>query len=209
MSRHDTGAGEGFFELYHNSPYNRQFPWAYSITPPLATIGQRCNVCTNGYLFPGWYPDAPLTVSVNTGRKYPDVLGCGAYPLLIVSQAVLDDWSAVGLRGYEAFPLSVRAEPGAPRLAAPIYYHLKITGRCELDTDAMGIKVLFSCPRCLYREIEPITDHALIMKRDTWDGSDLFSSDLFPMVTFCTESVQKLATQNSRTNFRFESLPVF
>jgi hypothetical protein len=206
MDRHPTATEEGFFQFHSNVAYRSRFVWAYSLTPRLDTIWQRCDVCNIGHVFPDWYPEIPLAATVDKKRKYPDILGCGAWPLRIVSQAVLDDWTAVGVKGYETFPLEVRGEAGSPRLDAPAYYHLKITGRCELDTDAMGIKILFRCPKCRYKNVEPIWPVDPIIKRDTWDGSDLFSSDLFPMQTFCTEAVRALTNKNRRTNFRFESL---
>jgi hypothetical protein len=194
----------GFYDLAHNSNYTRGWTWAASLLPRLSSVGRRCNACGRGPFFAGGYPSLPLGIGVEGGTKYPDVLGCGSYPLLIVSQAMVDDWRGGGVTGYELFPVTVVAAKG-PRIreqGPPPYYHVRVTGRCRLDLKAMGMRVTSTCRACGSREYVPVVARGCVIDERTWDGSDLFVSDLSPAITFCTQKVYDLASLNRRTNVR-------
>ncbi len=167
----------------------------------------RCDVCGRGNLFPDYYPEYPLSVEVEGGTQYPDILGCGAYPLFIVSENVIKDWEVRAIRGYEKFALSVVKATGKKikDIVPPSYYHIKVTGRCNLDLEAMGLEIIQHCPKCLYTRADPMVHDRYIIDAKSWDGTSLFISELFPSKICCTQDVLDLASVNKRTNFRFTS----
>jgi len=195
-----------FYHVAHDSAYQHPYTWAYRYEPSLSERGTRCDVCGLGDVFvTGAYPRFPLSAAVEGGWRYPDVLGSGEYPLLIVSEAMVEDWVQDGITGYNAYPLTiVRASCAAiRRQTPPQYFHIEVTGRCQLDTEAMGLSVVYNCPKCGYVEKEPAFNTPFIIRRDSWDGTDLFVSDLSKGVTFCTDRVRALAEKRKWTNVRF------
>jgi hypothetical protein len=198
-----------FYHVRASWDRRRRFMYASAIVPQLSHQGVPCDLCGRGRLYPDWYPEHPLRVRIEGGRRVPDLLGCGAYPLLIVSEAVIHDWQDNQITGFEAFPLEVERHIGNPcmpplKVEGASYFHIKVTGRCTVDREAKGIRVNFFCPRCKFSEIEDASfDQPFILDPTRRDGSDLFIDELFPCVTFCTERVLTLASANRRTNFRF------
>lgn len=206
MNNHSIDSEINFLQLMYNVPFKNRHTWAFSLIPRISEISALCDVCGHGGLFPDWYPERPFSVIIGKGKIFPDILGCGAYPLTILSERVLATWSSLGLGSYTAFPLDVIVEPSSGRPTPPPYYHIKITGRCELDLQAMGVTITYTCPKCHYNEIEPVFGYPKIIKRETWDGSDVFASDIFPMAPLCTSRVVELAKKHKWTNFRFEPM---
>src|SRR6185436_3090339 len=88
-SRRGEAARMEFFSVWHNTFATRGFPWAERILsgmeqrPPCA----RCGV--DGRRPVG---DLEVTLEKRKGTAWPDVLGCGAHPLFIVSGRVLEAW---------------------------------------------------------------------------------------------------------------------
>jgi len=197
-----------FYHVGHDAFSQDMWPWAVTLHPRLSEISASCDVCNIGRLYPEKYPERSFTVDVEGGSAYPDVLACGAYPLLIVSEAVIEDWESQQVTGYEKFPVNIgRVEEVKNKLAnPPQYYHIKVNGRCLLNLNAMGVEVAFHCPKCGYTEIRnrPLMGCKFVIVSATWDGSDLFVNPYFPAVVFCSRRVFELAGQNRRTNFRFE-----
>ncbi len=195
-----------FYKLTNNSIYSRGWTWAWSLIPRLDTISSVCDVCHIGRLYPGRYPERSLGVAVEGGTKYPDVLGCGSYPLLIVSAQVIADWKKNDVSGYREFLLTVTKSQGKKIevVTPPQYFHIEVSGRCLLDLEAMGVDITYQCPKCGYTRKNPTNGFPFIVRQETWDGSDLFISELFPQSVFCTQKVFDLAASNRRTNFCFK-----
>src|SRR5579871_2661700 len=130
-----------FYYVTDNSFRNRRWTWAWKTIPSLQEISEPCNVCGKGRLYPGRYPARPLQLEVERGSGYPSMLGCAA-SLLVVSAAVLHDWQSNGVTGYQKFPATVVKATGTKiaKLVPPQYFHIQVTGRCELDLEAMGIR---------------------------------------------------------------------
>ena len=191
------------------------WPWAGKLYPHPCKTGTLCPLCGKGILYPGRYPAYPITAGIEGGTAYPDVLGC-SNPLFVVSQSVISDWEAANVTGYKQHPfLIVRAKSSDSDLAMlPRYYHIEVTGRCQIDLEAMGIEVTFYCPTCGYRkeerivqnevEDDPFDIYPFVIREETWDGSDLFVSELFERNVFCSQKVFDLAGLNERTNFEFK-----
>ena len=205
-----------FYSISDNSVYSPQWARAWKIIPSLTTLGVLCDVCGKGRLYPDRYLERPLTTEIEGRAKYPDVLGCAA-PLFVVSEHILGDWMQNDISGFKPFPLHVikPANLESENALPPNYFHLKIMGRCQLDLEAMGIQITYVCPKCGYRnedlttlpssneDFDPFNNFGFVIKEDTWDGSDLFVSELFDGVKFCSERVFHLAGLYKHTNFRF------
>jgi hypothetical protein len=209
-----------FYSLGDNSIFSRKWVWAWSVKPMPDEIGVLCDVCQRGRLYPGRYPQRPLEAYVGpldgqpeSDFKYPDILGCAA-PYLIVSDTVISDWETHNITGYRKFLIEITQATDAQikRAVPPKYYHIEVTGRCQLDLDASGIRIVYLCPKCGYREEELLEDNPVenpfgsfpfAFHKETWDGSDLFVSDLFDRTYFCSQKIFDLASQNKHTNFRF------
>jgi hypothetical protein len=76
-----------FYTVSHNSFKNRSFPWINHIQTGLCDKGicQTCGV--HSYQPEG---DIQVTLEPRKGSKWPDILGCGAYPLFIISLRTLE-----------------------------------------------------------------------------------------------------------------------
>ena len=185
--------------------------YVFKSQPP--ELRKPCSMCKDPFSI---YPRHSIGLAVEDGVKYPDILGCGEYPsLLIVSKNVIDDWENAGITGYEKYEANIVEAKGKRirDLEPPQYYHINITGRTEYDMDAMGFKYEIQCEYCGRRKI--ITrnfsntnevPNPTIIRANSWDGSDIFAMDLTPMRPFCTEKLLYLAGRNERTNFRFVPL---
>lgn len=202
-----------FYRVGNNSFYNRGFPWIAKIVRGMPYKGQ-CPEC-EGTLGD---PKGALRVLLerNKGSRWPDVLGCGAYPLLIVSERVLEAWRndrvgefPIGGRISFSAPLPKRLEQTKP----PSYFWLdgeKMRG-ANLDFDASGFVGVQFCSRCGRRwdDIEATYDRqhsapwSYVFVDGSWTGSNLFTTDLSPTAFFCTETVLECARKHQFTNFRF------
>jgi hypothetical protein len=194
-----------FFSFSHNSFVEENWVWGAEIVPALDTISSPCFVCGNGLLYPSRYPERPLSVVIESGSRYPDILGCGAYPLLIISESVADAWKENGLRGFNLFPLTI-ANPIKKTPNPPKYFHVHVTGRCNINFKKIGVEVIESCPKCGYIWVEPFDFEFHITEEDKNDDSDFFVNEYFPQVVFCTERVRELAIEMLWTNVAFEPI---
>lgn len=176
--------------------------------PALDTISTACPVCGNGRLYPGRYPERPLEINVEGGVKYPDILGCGSYPFLIVSDAVVTDWITHSVSGFTSYPLRVAAAkgPNIRDVPKPQYHHIQVTGRCEVDLRRMRVKLTYRCPVCDYRDFKAPMHFPYTLRDSAPLSTDLAVSDEFPTVYFCSQRVFDLAGLFERTNFRFVPL---
>jgi len=196
-----------FYEFGDNSFCTRGYTWAYSLKPCPTELKLRCDKCTAGLPL---YPKYEIGLVVEGGVKYPDILGCGSYPFLIVSQYVIDDWEKFGITGYEKYKANIVEAKGKRirDLEPPQYYHIYITGRAQYDMDAMGFRCEVVCNYCGHTRFVDSNNQMnipspTIIKEGSWDGSDIFAMDITPGRSFCTEKILFLAGINERTNFRF------
>jgi hypothetical protein len=160
--------------------------------------------------------DLEVTLEKRKGSKWPDALGCGAASLFIVSARVLEAWrdDAVGafpIGGGISFTgaLPKRLRDGRP----PEYFWLdgqKMLG-AKMDFDAAGFVDVRFCFACGNRIDDISATHEkqrsglwpYAFVPDTWNGADLFTTDLSPAAFFCTNAVMECARRHRHTNFRF------
>ncbi len=192
-----------FYRFGHNSSYTRRFTWATSIDPR-SSITRR--VCPE-YNVVEEYPSGAFNVIVEGGSKYPDILKCGSYPFLIVSEKVVSIWYNADIKNFIIYPVGI-SQVNSKKLEdiqPPKYFRIEIEGQCKIDLEASRLKVIRHAPKCHYLVTKPSTPAGFIMKANSWDGSDLFrDSNLYPRVNFCTQRVLNLASKYKLTNFRFE-----
>lgn len=196
-----------FYTFTDNSAHTRGYAWAARIVPRSPMVHRVCTTC--GAI--EHYPSGAFDVIIESGSTYPDVLGCGAYPFLIVAERVVAAWRAAGVTSFHTFPVGVAAVT-ARRLrnvAPPGYVRIELDGSCQIDLLASGIAVARICPEC-HRVLErPVLSHQrrFIMKPGSWDGSPLFRDALlYPHVSFCTRLILEIARDHQLTNFRFEPM---
>lgn len=193
------------FEVGHNSAHTRGFTWAASILPKSEPIHVECPE----YGVVVDHPSGAFDVVVEGGSKYPDVLGCGAYPFLIVSDAVIRAWLGAEVSCFHTYPVGVAAVK-APRLRnvpPPQYHRVEIDGRCRIDLEASGLTVVRYDPKCHYLVTKPLVPAGFRMVPGSWDSCALFrDEELYPRVNFCTQLIIDIARQHQFTNFRFEPM---
>jgi hypothetical protein len=193
------------YTFSNNSAYNRQFIWAAKIYPRSEVFERTCSKCGSREQ----YPIGAFDVMVEGGTQYPDILGCGAYPFLIVSDKVIDHWHQAGITSFQFYPVGI-AEIRSRKLRdmqPPAYFRIEIDGRCRIDLEASGLRINQYCPECHHLSTEPLVAAGFIVVSDSWDGSAIFRDvDLYPRINFCTGLVLDLAHKNKHTNFRFEPM---
>lgn len=197
-----------FFSFRNNSSYNRSFTYAVSLVPKSEVVTQVCSKCGSV----AEYPSGSFDVVLEGGTKFPDVLQCGAYPFLIVSEAVITAWQEAKIECFHNYPVGI-ASVQSKRMkdVPPKYFRTEIDGRCRIDLKASGIQVIRICPECnTITENPKFSDsHGFIMERGSWDGCDIFRDEIYyPRLNFCTERVLSLMGERRLTNFRFEPMEI-
>lgn len=198
-----------FYEFSHNTTYEGVFPWAVSIIPRSEVIFRECRECNAIET----YPSGAFDVTLEGGSKYPDILGCGAYPFLIVAQSVINVWRGNNINCFQGYPVNITdiRSTFLQGIVEPQYFRVEIEGRCQIDLTASRVEVIKFCPECHYLETRPTVVSGRQMVIDSWDGSNLFrDQDLYPRVNLCTQKIFDIAREHRFTNFRFEQVgPTF
>jgi len=191
------------YRFSDNSIYNPQFVWAAEIYPRSEIFNRTCSRCNSRES----YPIGAFDVILEDGTQYPDVLGCGAFPFLIVSNRVVDHWNHANITAFHVYPVGIaeiRTE-GLRIADPPDYFRIEIDGRCHIDLQASGLSVKQHCQKCHHLSTEPLVASGFAMTPNSWDGSSVFRDhDLYPHVNFCTKLLVELAHKHQHTNFRFE-----
>ncbi len=194
-----------FYTFGDNTFSTRGFAWAASIHSRSEVVHQVCPKCGSVK----YYPQGAFDVTLEQGSKFPDVLGCGAYPFLIISAKVTKAWQEAGICCFHTYAVKI-AEIKSARLkdlTPPQYYRVEIDGSCLIDLEASGAKVVKFCPECHHLVTQPSVLNSYRMVSGSWDGSSLFRDQVhYPRVSFCTETIVRIAFQHRLTNFRFEPM---
>ncbi|KAA3610781.1 MAG: hypothetical protein DWQ01_07670 [Planctomycetota bacterium] len=201
-----------FYSVRHNSFNNDGLPWIQSIVSGLED-GPTCTTC--GVNLDYTSGDLQVLLEIKKVELWPDVLGCGAWSVLIVSGRVLEVWESHDVIVSSAGKVQI-VPPYPANLAvdeAPAYFW--INGESLLDArlnfDASGFVGVEFCPECRTRsdDIGATYDkqHSAVwpyvIVEETWGGRDLFTTDLSPSWYFCTRKLIDLASKYKLTNFRF------
>jgi hypothetical protein len=168
-------------------------------------INRTCPECNSVEFF----PSGAFDVTVDGGSKYPDVLGCGAYPFLFLSERVISAFIEGKIAAFHTFEVGVTKVISTKLrdIQPPKYYRVEIDGACEIDLLASGLKISRLSSNCHHLVTDPMLANGFVMKSGSWDGSPLFRDPvLYPRVNFCTQSLLELAYQYQFSNFRFEPM---
>ncbi len=202
-----------FFRVSHNSFFTRGFPWITTLVEGLDEI-YYCKTEDRAIQEP--VGDLVALLERSKGIKWPDVLGCGDYPLFIVRERTVECWAKERVGTFPAHRVRF-ASPWPKRLmgtAPPAYFWIngaKLKGAL-MDFEASGFVDVSFCPECGTREdnAEKTFDrqHAeggcpLVFRENTWTGSNLFTTDLSEAAFFCTEALVECARKYKLTNFEF------
>jgi hypothetical protein len=201
-----------FYSCCDNSFDTRGFPWAQEILRGVVR-GEPCPECKSGTGVP--FGEVEVLLRRDKGSRWPDVLGCGSWPLFILSGRVLRDWESAGIRDLPASPVRI-AEPrpkGLRTVPPPDYFWLdgeRMSG-AELDFEASGFVGVYFCPHCGTRLDDIRATHRrrrsgiwpMAFVRGTWNGSHVLTTNLSPAYFFCTDLILELARKNRHTNFCF------
>ena len=199
------------FSVSHNTFESQGLPWIQSILSGFQDRGM-CSVCGAKLSYP--CGDLVVGLEQRKAKKWPDVLGCGAYPLLIVSGKVLEAWKQSCIKVLPASQVIISTPiPSTLPVGKPNYFWIGGTqySGTMMDFDASGYVGVQFCPECGNRahDIKATYDrqHGKVwpykFKGGSWTGADLFTTDLSPTAFFCTDSVIQSAGKNHLTNFRF------
>jgi hypothetical protein len=206
---------ERFYRVSDNSFETRGYPWALNILSGLSELGVCYSCAPEGV--PIRQPQGVITVRLEpgVGTRWPDALGCGAWSLFIVSGRVLKHWKKDGIGEFPAEPVEI-ADPLPKKLRGsdkPDYYWLDGASMkgARLDFDASGFVGVRYCPECGRRTDDMSATY--VRQHDgvwpmrfldgSWNGAQLFTTDLSPYVFFCTQSVVECARRHRHKNFRF------
>ena len=194
-----------FYNLLDNTSYERNWTEAVSIHSLSRLIEWSCPDCGTATS----YAAGSFDVTIEGGEAYPDFLGCGAYPLMIVSSKVIASWERHGIGPFVKFPVGVAAalETKLSPNEAPQYFRIEIGGEVMVDVPGSGGQFTRFCTRCGTFMTEPMLIKKFAYHARSWDGSALFRDHrLFPRVVFCTEAVKRLSKAEQHTNCRFEEM---
>lgn len=193
-----------FYSVNSGSAADSDQPWIEKIIHGLSRR-TACKVCGTE----GLKPSGELTVTVDKrgSTRWPDALGCGHYPLLVLSNRVLRDWSALGVEVPHA-PIRFETEVPPGR-----YYWIdgaQLRGAC-LDFAASGFVGVEFCSGCgkrthiiseTYRK-QHERRWPIVFEAGSWAGQDLFTTDLSPTSFFCTKRLLDCAREKPHTNLIF------
>lgn len=194
-----------FFRISDRTTWQKQYAWSDAIA---RHVTSPCSGCGRDIS----HSRGPVHADIEAGREWPDAMGSGFEPMLMVSQRVADDLNAVGASGYDAEPVIIREIRPKPLrvIPSPQYYCLFVKGGIDVDLESAGIRVTSYCPVCFATEprIYPPPGQFMPMA-DTWDGSDLFGMRNWPCSrVLCTFKIVELARSRMWTNFEFEPMDV-
>lgn len=203
-----------YYQLSHDSFYTRGTPWVDDIDAEWARTCPNCGKPT-----PTIRAGAAITVRLNPkkGSFWPDALGCGAAPLLIVSRKFVEALSTERL--------GVSLPLGPVRVGGPLPTQLAKEGGPEyfwidgasLDSARIdfaksgfvGFRRCDCCRQIIYdvggtydaqhRHPPPPIGFDGVLE----DDIHLFTSDLSPWLFFCDDRVVQLSSQYKLTNLRF------
>lgn len=202
-----------FFSFADESIHDSDLPCADRIIEGLV-MKSDCSQC--GAMLRELQGDLKVTMDSTRGSYWPDVLSCGGHPALILS-AKFADILQRSSQGLIAIGGAVRIAKSIPmrleRKTMPEY--LWIDGSrmfgARLDFEASGIIGNRFCSRCGTRSSDiSMPSHRKRLESggyrfvdSTWNGSDVFVTDLSLCHFFCTEAVVAQARQYHISNCRF------
>lgn len=203
----DSKENLNFYRVSHNSDYNKKlFTWASKIVEKPKVIERICPTCHK--VNEDWM--GTFSMILEGGRKFPEVLGCGAFPLFIVSETVTKVWEEENVTGFSTNPISI-ADIQSDYLKSqtpPRYFRIIVNGKCIIDFNKSGYSSTKFCKTCgKINVLNPFDLKGYLMVPGSYSDDDLFRDSFqLPAVNFCTEKILEIARDHQFTNFRFEKM---
>ena len=196
-----------FYYLNDNSNYTRGAPWINGAYADMRVVSE-CQVCKA-------LTREPMSIvrmhcEASKGTFWPDVLGSGGGIMgFFVSARIKESLDMAPLRYGTAFE-GIIEKPYPKRLrdaTAPRYYYLTGELGAQMDFAACGFRIRSTCRTCGKTRLDPsspATKYQFVP--GSWNGAEIFHTDLSPNVYFCTQRFVDLARVHGWTNLRFEPL---
>jgi Immunity protein family (Imm11) len=146
-------------------------------------------------------PGEPIDFVRAEGHKPYDVIGTSYATLLLVSSRFRGVLRSHGFTGWTTFPVRIFLDDGDELDG---YSGIAITGRCGPIDDNQSEKVTLPLP--LPHGRARLGLRGLCFPPDTWDGSDLFTSEAGGAWIFVVERVKDALERAQLRNFEFERL---
>ena len=200
------------YSVSHNSLAQEGFPCINRVTAGLIKVEQ-CPICGIRPRMPNG-EDIEATLDPSLGSKWPDVLCWGSYPFFIVSSRVIVAWQEEGIGEFPYHRVTILGS--LPKLLVdkdqPAYYWIdgaKMQGAL-LDYSASGFVGFRFCSKCGYPQYDVSATYDRQHSRKypytfipgSWNGANLFTTDLSPTLFFCTEALLQCARAHQLINFR-------
>src|SRR5262245_50566896 len=132
-----------FYKFSSNSAIERKWTFAVYIHSTSPNIHWRCTACGRA----AEYPSGSFDVTVEGGSGFPDILGCGSYPFLIVSESVVTGWEKCGITTFHSYPVNIASvlKSRVRKDEAPHYYRIEVNGECRVNFAASGAAIKTIC----------------------------------------------------------------
>lgn len=195
------------FYMRHSASSGKGWLYAVHIQSRSPLVSNYCSRCGSG----SEIPSGAFDVDLEGGWKFPDILQCGAYPFLIVSDRVVSVWRESGVDCFDAYEVQVRSVDSEKTVVGspPSYFRVEITGTCTVDVKESNISITSKCRTCGRGMIMRDFEKPFSLVAGSWNDFALFRDhDLLPGVSFCTQAVFQLAAEHKHTNFRFEPVQI-
>jgi hypothetical protein len=107
---------------------------------------------------------------------------------IAIHASVLEKFANEGITGFRTKPAKVTFRDGS---TSDEYREFIVTGWAGVVRQESGMRLLDSCPGCLWKNYGPIHDFTRIIDWDQWTGEDFFI--VWPLTghRLCTERVAK------------------
>lgn len=203
------------FLVKHDSFHGKEtrYPWATKILRSMDRVDE-CDQCGGANTSPRG--DLTVQLEPHQGREWPDILGCGAYPLLIVSDTALKLWCTLGLKPPKWKVFIDGPMPGLPPPDRRTYWWVDGASMlgAKVDFDKSGYVGVRFCRKCGRREDDVAATYErqrervwpTVFVRESWNGAQLFTTDISPTRFFCTQVIADASKDAKLTNFRFEEV---
>ncbi|MFN7140141.1 MAG: hypothetical protein ACK4UN_12470, partial [Limisphaerales bacterium] len=136
-----------FFTLMHNSSYDTRAPWALSIVNGVQYL--ECSVCKQSYCALGG--SIEISLQEDRGVYWPDMIGCGDYPLFIVSRRVIEIMESNGVEKVPHKPVKIIGKM-PKRLKTPPPDYVWVEGEqcrgAEISFQTAGYVNAHVCSEC-------------------------------------------------------------
>lgn len=202
-----------FYDFSHNTAYMHGLPEIEEIVHGLVDAGScpSCGICRR-------FPKGDLQVRLENrqARFWPDVIACGDYPCLVVSENFVNSAQGCGIRlvlgGKVEFDEANVSNLSIDDALQYFWIDGMMHFAAKMDFIASGYVDVHFCEECGNRSdnISLTYDkrHAdppppTVFEYDSKSGLDLFTTDLAPTAFFCTDRMLECARRNKLTNIAF------